>query len=187
MPTYRRKYPAITYSKTKGLYRATMPIGGKRKDVYGKTKEDVMDRIDEIMDEQEGGTITAAVTLGEYAQRWVALKVRDLRPTTKAAYANSLTNHILPAMGHMALSEIKPLHVDELMSGLSGKSSALCVKVLNTLSQIMESAIENDIIPKNPCRGRKPGGEKTKPKTPLSREQQEALCSAVSGTRAEPG
>jgi len=184
MATRRRTYPKITWSESKQKYRCTLPINGKRRDIYGKTENEVMDRIDALEADAESG-IDRSMTLSEYSARWWAIKAAGIKPKSQEVYINVMTNHILPRLGALPMCEIKPLHIDELLSALKGKSSSLCSKVLFTMSQIFESAIENDLIQKNPCRGRKAGGIKTKAKTPLTREQQAALCEAVEGTRAE--
>lgn len=184
MPRRKRDYPKITWSESKQLFRATSSFDGKRRDVYGKTIDEVKDRIDEITEDMASG-LDKTTTLAEYSNRWVAVKMPGLKPKTREIYRYVLTNHILPSMGKSPLYDIKPLQVDELLMKLNGKSASLRSKVLITLSQIMENAVENDLILKNPCRGRKAGGIKTKPKVPLTKEQQGKLCEAVRGTRAE--
>jgi integrase len=57
--------------------------------------------------------------------------------------------------------------------------------VLTTLKQIFTSCIENNIIIKNPCMGRRAGGVQGKPKEPLTIAQQQTLIDAVRETRAE--
>lgn len=184
MPRRKRGYPTITWSKSKQAYRCTVSLNGKRRDIYGKTEDEVMDKIDALEAEIATG-IDKSMTLTEYGARWAVVKFSGIKPKSIEVYDNVLKNHILPRLGSMPLCEIKPLHVDELLGSMSGKSSSLRSKVLFTLSQIFESAIENDLVEKNPCRNKKAGGEKAKVKTPLTREQQDALCEAVQGARAE--
>lgn len=184
MPRRRRDYPKITWSDSKQAFRCTLPVNGKRRDVYGKTEDEVMDKVDALDDDMAQG-IDRTMTLMEYSSRWGAIKMSGLKPKSREVYKNVLKNHILPRLGALPLCEIKPLHVDELLASMDGKSSSLRSKVLYTLSQIFENAIENDLIQKSPCRNKKAGGEKTKIKTPLTKEQQNTLCEGVEGTRAE--
>ena len=184
MPRRRRDYPKITWFESKSAFRCTLPVNGKRRDIYGKTEDEVMNKVDALDDEMAQG-IDRSMTLMEYSSRWGAIKMSGLKPKSREVYKNVLKNHILPRLGALPLCEIKPLHIDELLASMDGKSSSLRSKVLYTLSQIFESAIENDLVQKNPCRKKKAGGEKAKAKTPLTKEQQNTLCEAVEGTRAE--
>lgn len=182
----KKNYPPITWSESKKLFRATMPATElrKRQDVYGKTEDDVMDKIDLVEADEEHG-ISGSTTLTELAYRWFKLKAPTLSPKTREVYNNALTNHILPQLGSLPISEIKPLHVDELMATLDGKSASLRSKILSTLKQTMEMAIDNDLLTKNPCRNKKAGGEQPKEKEPLTKDQQDELIAAVKGSRAE--
>ena len=183
----KKDYPPITWSESKKLFRATLPTSefrAKRKDVYGDSEDEVMDKIDLIEADEKYG-VSGATTLASLAYKWFKLKIIGLAPKSKEAYSNALTNHILPLLGNLPISEIKPLHIDELMGTLDGKSSSLRSKVLGTIRQIMEMALENDLIAKNPCRNKKAGGKKAKEKVPLTEAQQEQLVAAVKGTRAE--
>ena len=183
----RRDYPPITWAESKQLYRATLPANehrAARRDVYGKTEDEILDKIDIIEAEEKHG-VSSATTLSQLAERWAALKTDNLSYSSRKAYSNALRNHILPNLGNMPLSAIKPIHVDELLSSLGSQSEGLHSRVLGTLRQIMEMAIENDLITKNPCRNKKSGGIKAREKVPLSHEQQTTLADAVKGTRAE--
>ncbi len=183
MEKKRREYPKITFSKSKNLFRATYATDNTRRDVYGKSREEVMDKID-ALDEEAAHGASSMTTLAEYAARWFAIKTAGMKPKSKHAYYNSVTNHILPQLGQLPLSDIKPIYVDEFLASMQNYSSSICSKALSALSQIMESALENDLIQKNPCRGRKSGGKPVVVKSPLTREQQKTLCDSTRGTRA---
>jgi len=100
-------------------------------------------------------------------------------------YKNAINNHIAPYFKNALLADIKPIHVQKFMSEKAHLARTTQSKILYTLSQVMETAVKNDYIPKNPCKGIKAGGERSKPKTPLTTENQEKIARAVKGTRAE--
>jgi integrase len=85
----------------------------------------------------------------------------------------------------MKLSEIKPLHVTKLIASKAAFSNSSQRKILNTLSQIIESSEKNGLLSHNPCKGITAGGEPAKTKEPLTDLQQIELVKAVTGTRAE--
>jgi integrase len=55
------------------------------------------------------------LTLSAYLERWVA-DVRNLRPSTRRAYANAIDYHIAPAIGHISLADLSPLHVESMLA-----------------------------------------------------------------------
>ncbi len=149
----KRDYPTITWSESKKAWRCCIRVNGRRRDVYGKTEDDVMDKIDDIEEtEEQGGTIDRALTVWLYAKRWFPIKTEGLKQKSKDVYQNALDNHIIPYIGNLLLREVRPMNIDELLFKLNGRSASLRSKVLFTLSQLFESALENGIIDKNPCR-----------------------------------
>ena len=145
-----------------------------------------MEKIDAFKAEIDTGVvINDDITLMAYALRWYPLKVAGLKPKSRDVYRNALDVHILPRLGNLPIRDIKALHIEELMADLACKSASMHSKILFTIKQILNSAVENGIIIKNPCAKKKAGGQKAKIKTPLTHEQQDALREAVKGTRAE--
>lgn len=103
------------------------------------------------------------ITLKEFSDRWMEEYAKiNLQPGTVAKYSEELNNKILPILGHLKLSEIKPHTVNAFLASLSrdgarqdGKagrySKATIMKVKNILSSVLKTATEWEIIEKNPC------------------------------------
>ncbi len=95
----------------------------------------------------------AAITLGAYAEKWMAGHVeKNLRPSTYDGYRQELDKHILPAFGVRPLAEITRIEVKEycfrkLGEGLSGTS---VYDQLRILSSLMNHAIEDGLRGDNP-------------------------------------
>ena len=185
MAKTKRGLPDMTWIPGKKLWRKRGSYKEQSYSITAKTPEEVVERINAFKVRVDSGIIDEKITFWQYVQRWYPLRVAGLKPKSKEAVSNVINNHILPKLGNLLIKDVKPLHIDELLAGLSESSSSLNQKVLIALNQIFESAIENNIINKNPCKGRKAGGERTKPKIPLTKEQQETLTNVVRGTRAE--
>ena len=103
------------------------------------------------------------VTLKEFSERWVEEVAKQrLQPGTVQKYKEELEEKILPALGHLKLSEIKPHTVNGFFTSFTkdgcradGKkgsySKATIQKTKNVLSSILRTAAEWEIIEKNPC------------------------------------
>jgi integrase len=104
------------------------------------------------------------LTLEEFSQRWLRDYVdKKLAPITRRTYRDKLDKRILPALGHLTLEQIKPLHLldffanleedgmrlDGQPGGMGPDSIAQCHRVL---SSIFKCAVEWQIVQHNPCR-----------------------------------
>ena len=184
--TKKKARPEMYWDEHKQLWRKRLKIDGRWSEVSGKTQESVREKAKEIERQQRAGLLINDQTLfGEYAQEWYKIKAAGAKPKSKEAYKNALNNHVLPALGNMRVRDIKFLHIQRLMADKAKMSQASQRKILMTLNQVFNSAIENNIAEKNPAKGIAGGGALPQPKKPLSPEQQKALLEAVKGTRAE--
>lgn len=100
-------------------------------------------------------------------------------------YLNSYNNHIAPVLEKLPLKSVRPVHIQAVMNNVSDFSEDLQRKVLNTMKQIFETAIQNRLIAVNPCNGIKitphASDERTKFLTPA---QQDKLLDCVTEPRA---
>jgi len=178
--------PEMYWIESRKCYRKKKTIGGTQYTIEGKTQDDVRKKLKNIERlHKEGVNLDNNVTLQEFAQKWFAVKTAGMKPNSKAIYERALNIHIAPFFKNMKLSEIKPLHIKEMLALKADYSKSLQSKILMTLNQIMKEAQEDGIILKNPCAKIKPGGYETPPKVPLTKEQQTTLVTAVRGKRCE--
>lgn len=101
--------------------------------------------------------------LKDFITRWTAEKARqELQPGTLEKYQAIIDSFILPALGHLKLSEIKPHTVNAFFVSLTkdgsrhdgkpgGYSKGTINKVSNVLSSILRTAVEWEAIERNPC------------------------------------
>ncbi|MFI1519518.1 tyrosine-type recombinase/integrase [Kitasatospora cineracea] len=92
------------------------------------------------------------VKFGEFADKW--LKERKLEATTRERYEGVLRLHIKPALGGRFVSEITPARVRSWRTGLleSGVGEPTVVKAYQMLRAIMTTAVDDEMIRRNPCR-----------------------------------
>ncbi|MFJ7910022.1 tyrosine-type recombinase/integrase [Kitasatospora sp. NPDC096204] len=92
------------------------------------------------------------VNFGEYATRW--LKERRLEETTRERYETALRLHILPTLGPRFIMQITPARVRAWRTRLldSGVGEPTVVKAYQVLRAIMNTAVDDELIKRNPCR-----------------------------------
>jgi integrase len=93
------------------------------------------------------------IPLRQYADTWLHQKP-NLRLRSREQYEINLRLHILPKLGDKDLSKLSPSmvrtwHAELLAAGKPGASTvAKCYRLLHA---ICATAVEDEVIPKNPC------------------------------------
>lgn len=102
-------------------------------------------------------------TLKNFAERWInEYATLNLQPGTVVKYQEELRDKILPELGHLKLSELKPHRVNAFFASLTkegarkdgksgGYSKASIMKTRNVLSSMLRTAVQWEIIERNPC------------------------------------
>lgn len=112
---------------------------------------------------------------------------KELSETTLSNYLTHIKNHILPAIGHKRIDQIKPIHIINLLDQMKRTDNSdvpLAVRTKQdcylTLRNIFERAIEWQIIKSNPVKDvKKPRIMNEKEVTVYDEEEVEALFSSV--------
>lgn len=101
------------------------------------------------------------VLFGVYADAW--FKERDYAATTRERNGSALRLHILPTFANVVLSEITTPQIRRWRSGLleSGVGEPTVVKAYQVLRAIMNTAVDDELIQRNPCRIKGAGAAKT--------------------------
>lgn len=111
-----------------------------------------------------------AVCLREYADAWLAQRTvrgRPLAPKTVETYRHSLDAHILPTLGGLKLTDlttpgIRTWHAD-ILTRVGPTAARQCY---STLRAILNSAVADDVLHRNPCRVTG-AGQSRSPERPL--------------------
>jgi integrase len=100
------------------------------------------------------------ITFYDFTVKWLKEYANNqLEATTVSSYVATLDKHIIPEIGHLKLSEIKPLHLQEFYNkllkegnGEKGGYAPSTVKRLHAvISSILATAYEWQMIEYNPC------------------------------------
>ncbi|KJK58348.1 tyrosine-type recombinase/integrase [Saccharothrix sp. ST-888] len=120
------------------------------------TKTDAEVRLSQLEADISRGVWTdpdaGKVNFGEYATTW--LKERKLEETTRERNEGVLRLHIKPQLGERFLSEITAPRVRAWRTKLleSGVGEPTVVKAYQMLRAIMNTAVDDELIKRNPCR-----------------------------------
>jgi integrase len=121
------------------------------------------------------------VTLAVYATRWLEERAL-LRSRTRELYEGLLRLHVLPALGDVELGRLAPArirtwHASLLKAGKPGRPTT--AKTYRLLRTILATAVEDELLTRNPCTLKGAGVERTPERPVAAIEQVYALADAV--------
>src|SRR4051794_36116505 len=157
---------------------------GKEHARHFKRKVDAQRWLDEVTAAVQTGTYVdpkrARTTVGELADVWLAGKI-NLKPTSRARYADVLKTHVLPRWGNVALIRVTHGDVQAWLSELSGRglAGASVRKAQGVLSGILGLAVRDRRLAVNPALGVALPPMQEKRRRYLTAEQLEALADAA--------
>jgi integrase len=121
------------------------------------------------------------VPLAEYARRWLDERPQ-LRPRTRELYEAQLRRHILPTFGSMALRDLRRPAIRTWYASLlegprpGASTTAKCYRLLRS---ILATAVEDELIPKNPVAIKGAGVEHPEERPIATIKQVYALADAI--------
>jgi integrase len=104
---------------------------------------------------------------GEFAETWWTLNERQWRPKTVRDYRWKLECHLLPAFGETLLGDITVTDVEQYAADKLNENEPLSPRSTNAtislLAQILDAAVDRDLVARNVARGR---GRKVRERAP---------------------
>jgi integrase len=135
------------------------PATGKprRATFYGRTRQDVADKLTKALRDKQQGTFVAPhkLTLGEWLDTWLwEYKKPRVRPSTFDGYEKVVRCHLKPVLGHIPLQDLRAEHVqhyynERLHHGLEARTIRLHHVIL---SNVLARAEKNQRVARNVCR-----------------------------------
>jgi integrase len=159
---------------------------GKRKYFYAKSKQKVLEKLDNAREEKRRGTLvtTAQQTVAQYLAYWLENAVKDaVRPRTYERYEAIVRLHIVPVFGKVKLQALTPQHVQVLKSRKlkEGLSPTTVSAIHEMLHKALDDAIKMGLIARNVCEAVSPPRKQHKEISPLTAEQSRKLLDAAKG------
>lgn len=174
----------LATDKTVYDVRLRTPDGHAYKRTFRTKREAETFEAQEIADRSRSTWIdprAANVSLDEYATRWLKTRAQ-LRPRTRELYEGLLRLHILPDLGALTLGQltsagIRQWHGDLHAARKPGASTV--AKAYRLLRTILNTALEDGIIGKNPCLIEGAGVERAPERPTATIPQAFALADAI--------
>jgi integrase len=125
------------------------------------------------------GAHGADTTFADYAAAWLRDRT-GLAPRTREIYAGLLRIQIGPTFDRLALKDISPALVRGWYADLTtGRSPSMAPKAYRLLRTILATAVDDDMLTKNPCRIRRAGTDRSDERPVASIPEVYALADAV--------
>jgi integrase len=139
-----------------GLWTAAVSLdAGKRKWVYGKTRQEVHYKLTEALKARQDGlpAIGGRQTVEQYLTGWLNTKRATRSYRTWQGYAELVRLHVVPTIGKIALTKLTPqriqqLYTEKLASGLSTTTVRHLHAMLHTA---LEQAVKHSLVARNVC------------------------------------
>jgi integrase len=121
------------------------------------------------------------LTVRQHAERWLASLTMD--PGTYVSTEQRIRLHVLPHLGSRSLDSLRPIHIREWLRKLedAGVAAAYQRVIFANLNAMLAAAVDDRLIPHNPCRSSSVKAPKPEPRRilPWSRERVLAVRSAL--------
>jgi len=136
----------------------TPDLFGKRriKRKVAKSKSLAKKALTELIVENSKCTLSmrSNETVAEFSERWLSeiLPLRGLKPSTLSNYQQMIHYYIQPNLGTKRLSDLKSQNILNLVNALKDRnlSTNTMRRARSILHNMLETAVEEDILPKNP-------------------------------------
>lgn len=122
---------------------------------YGKTKREALQKYhDFLIEKEEKDKERKNMPFEKWVDTWLyTYKEPDVRPTTfGSTYLRPTTHHILPHFEGKILQSITPAEIKTFGNKIKHLSQSMIDKIMLCLYGIFETALDNDLIEKNPVR-----------------------------------
>lgn len=176
-----------------GYYRASFVVetdNGEKKRITVRSKKsqaDAYKQLERKRVEYENGLllITGKSTVKKWAEEWLkTYKKNSVGAGTFKSYESRLDNHILPRIGKLQLNQVKPHHLQSILSDKAGLSTSLVTKIKNTMEQLFEQAEANGMILKSPAKFLEIPKTYTNTRRSITEEERATILEAAKTHRA---
>lgn len=182
----RKKKPEYKFVPSMGLYRKREKGVNDGKPVYGKTPEELDEKLAYLRKEAAAGIDSRNnPTVEQYVERWMQLHGQYVRTQTANDYEYIIRRFIVPTIGQLKMRDVVSDDILEALLSASNMSRSVYNKVDMVLKMVFGAAAESNIIARSPCPKYRKGGKAPKAKEALTNEQVDILLDAVKGTVAE--
>lgn len=178
------RIPSGMRKKENGLFEKRFTVDGKRYSAYGHNVKECAENEARIREEIKAGLYNSNknITLDAYFEEWEKSRIGVIKDSSLKINRSKYNNHIKPVLGKTKIQKIEKREVVKLQQDLSKKLSVSMTNgVIVVLKTVLNAAIDDEIIVKNPAASVKPLRMDDRPKASetihraLTREEQQAF------------
>lgn len=168
------------------------PLTGKlkRKTVYGKTRKEVSDKIKTLLADQQKGVLikNTKALFQDKMNFWLYQKKKlSLNAGTWHTYETNCRVHLLPAFEDIEIQQITKHMIQSFITAKSEELSASTLKKIHMiLKQIMQEAVEENLIIRNPAENIELPKIMDRDIRPLTKVEMAKILEVCYGTRLYP-
>ncbi|MDD6735782.1 MAG: site-specific integrase [Clostridiales bacterium] len=151
----------MKYKKRKdGRYCKQILVGYKdngsriMKTIYAKTIRELEQKEVQLRNEINQGKvfINDNITFGAWSEKWLETYKRNVSNNTYLMYKNCINNHIIPSIGKIQLSKLKPIQIQKGINDILEEGKIRTAEIFKaTVKQIVNQAIAEGFITNNVC------------------------------------
>ena len=178
------RIPSGMRKKENGLFEKRFTVEGKRYSAYGRSTKECAENELRIREEIKAGLYNSNknITLDAYFDEWEKSRRGTIKDSSIKINRSKYNNHIKPVLGKIKVQKIEKRSVVKFQQDLSKKLSASMTNgVIVLLKTVLNAAVDDEILMKNPAASVKPLRKDDRPKASetihraLTREEQQAF------------
>lgn len=163
------------------------PDGSLRRiSVYGTTKKELERKVAEIQTDLERGIFlsTETVTFGAVAENWITFFKPLISEKMRLRYKGIIDGHLKPLL-EMKVKDLRPMHLQRIINEMakSGYAQKSMQMVKQTASQVLDHAMQNDLVYRNVFEKLKVPHVESIPREPITEEQRDLILRTWKGHR----
>lgn len=160
------------------INRAVM-INGEKRWIRASTEQEYADKLAKLFNVEPASK--AKHPFRNYAQNWFEVYSKpNIESVTAITYQRQITRYLIPAFEGMAIEDITTDEVQRLFNSMNA-AKATKDKVKIVLNQILDAAVEDNLLTKNPLKSKrlKITGSESKTTLPYSVDQMRYLIQHI--------
>ncbi len=190
MPKKRGNQEGTIKHRADGRWEAQITLpDGKRKSVYGKTREEVQKKLKQSIRDIDSGLPLSndQETVEHYLTEWLETVRHQVKTSSFHCYDNSIRLHVVPSLGKHRLSKLTPQHVQQFYTQKlkAGLSSTTVRQIHLILHRALKDAMRMGMIQRNVTEMVKPPRNRKVEMKTLDARQAALFVDAANGERLE--